>query len=89
MGRKILWLIVFAMIGICMVSFSFGNAYALETKYDNKSGYENKVQYRSLFYEAKPDKIMVQKSGNGNVVQAVVPVNEKEETVEQQGLKND
>ena len=87
MTRKCLWLVVLISIGICIVSFGFGNAWGLDTKYSNKAGYNNKIPYRATFNDVRPEQIKVQKTGNGKVVQAVIPVNQEEETVEQQGLK--
>lgn len=72
MFRKCLvLLVIFGFVGIVP-------AMGLETLYNNK------VSYFSLFVNPVPEKIKVQASGNGNVVQAVIPINQEEEKVEQQ-----
>ena len=62
-----------------------GNSYALKTYYNNKQGYNNKIPYSAFFngHSPKPEKIKVQKGK----IQAVVPINQKEEKVEQKGLQ--
>lgn len=73
---------------IAVLSFlilGFGNSYALKTYYENRQGYNNKIPYKAFFngHSPKPQKINVQKGK----VQAVVPINSKEEKVEQKGLQ--
>lgn len=73
---------------IAVLSFlilGIGNIYALETYYENKQGYNNKIPYKEFFngHSPKPEKIKVQKGK----IQAVVPINQKEEKVEQKGLE--
>lgn len=65
-------LVIFGFVGIVP-------AMGLETFYNNK------VPYSSFFMKSNSEKIKVQASGNGNVVQAVIPINQEEEKVEQQG----
>ena len=74
---------IIAILGFLI--FGFGNSYALKTYYNNKTGYNNKIPYKAFFngHSPKPEKINIQKGK----VQAVVPLHEKEENVEQKGLK--
>lgn len=80
-SRKVAWLSIGVAVIMCLCSFSLANA--LETKYNNR------VPYRVLFQTEQPSEIMVQKSSGSEVVQAVVPVNQEEENVEQQGLEKE
>lgn len=76
--RKLAYLVIVISMMICLGSFGLANAF--------ESKYYNKVPYRALF-QTEASKIMVQKSSEGKVVQAVVPVNQKEEQVEPQTIK--
>ena len=82
---KKLWFI--AIIVCFLVSWLNVSAWSLDTYYENRTGYNNKIPYAAFFngHSPQPAKIAVQK---GNV-QAVVPVNEKEVKVEQQGLDSE
>lgn len=75
---------------LSFIFLGFGSANALNTYYDNSQIYNNKIPYSAFFngHSPKPEKIKVQKSVNGKVVQAIVPVNEKEQDVEQKGLED-
>jgi hypothetical protein len=55
--------------------------------YNNRIGYNNQIPYKSYFNEnaPKPDKIKVQKGE----VQAVIPINQKEEQIEQKGISSE
>ena len=76
-----------------------GNVFALNTFYENQQGYDvnmgynNKIPYKAFFdvdnpNSPKPENKNVQKYDRfGNVIQAVVPVNERETKVEQKGLE--
>ncbi len=71
---------------VVLLIFAFvGNAFGLKTYYNNKTGYNNKIPYSAFFngHSPKPAKIKVQKGK----IQAIVPVNQKEEKVEQKGLE--
>ena len=59
--------------------------YNNKTGYNNLTGYNNKIPYQSFFGEnaPQPEKIKVQK---GNA-QAVIPIHQKEEQIEQEGIK--
>jgi len=76
--RKLAYLVIVVSMIICLGSFGLANAF--------QSQYNNKVPYRALF-GVKPSTIMVQQSDKGKVVQAVVPVNQEEEQVEPQTIK--
>jgi len=84
-------------IAFLMIFVFVGNGFALETRYrndegynnkigyNNRTGYDNKIPYSSFFgvNAPEPEKIKVQKGK----VQAIIPINQKEETVEQKGIK--
>jgi hypothetical protein len=75
---------------LSFIFLSLGSSNALETYYNNHSGYNNKIPYSAFFngHSAKPNKIKVQKvTKSGKAIQAVVPVNQAEEKVEQKGLE--
>ena len=82
---KKLWFI--AIIVCFIVSWLNVSAWSLNTYYNNQTGYDNKIPYSAFFngHSPQPGKIAVQKGK----VQAVVPINEKEVTVEQKGLENE
>lgn len=85
------------VIIIFLIFVFVGSGYALETRYRNDQGYNNKTGYNNQvgynnkipydeFFKSKapqPEKIKVQK---GNV-QAVIPINQREEQIEQKGIK--
>ena len=87
----------FVAIVFLMIFIFVGNGFALETRYrndeaynnkigyDNRTGYNNKIPYQSFFSDTdlEPRKIKVQKGR----VQAIIPINQKEETIEQKGIK--
>jgi hypothetical protein len=69
---------------LSFIFLSLGTSNALETYYNNK------IPYSAFFngHSAKPNKIKVQKvTKSGKAIQAVVPVNQAEEKVEQKGLE--
>ena len=67
-----------------------GNVHALNTYYNNNQVYNNKIPYSAFFngHSPEPDKIKIQQSTKNGVTQAIVPVNEKEQEVEQKGLED-
>jgi hypothetical protein len=69
--RKLAYLIIGISVMICLCSFGISNAF--ETKYYNK------VPYHALFQQ-HVKQVKVQKSENGKVVQAVVPVDKEDKT---------
>ena len=80
-ARKLAYLAVGVSIAVCLCSVGLANAF--ETKYYNK------VPYSALF-QTNSKQIKVQKTGEGGqVVQAVIPVEQEEEKVEQQELKGE
>lgn len=75
---------------LSFVCLGLGNANALETYYKNNQGYNNNIPYSAFFngHSPKPAKIKIQKiTKSGKAIQAVVPVNQAEEKVEQKGLE--
>jgi hypothetical protein len=85
MKKALAVLVVLSFIGL-----GFGSAHALNTYYDNSQVYNNQIPYSAFFngHSPKPEKIKVQVSSDRGVVQAIVPVNEKEQEVEQKGLED-
>jgi hypothetical protein len=77
-------LILLTLLGFIL--FGLGsNALALETYYNNKGGYNNKIPYSLLFEKPKPkQQIKIQRSvGKG---QAVIPLNQDKQDIKQKGL---
>lgn len=82
---------------VFLIFIFVSSGYAIETRYRNDEGYNNKIGYNNRigynnkipyheFFSSKapqPEKIKVQKGK----VQAVIPINQKEETIEQKGIK--
>ena len=85
--RKLSFIVIGVSIIVCLISINL--AHSMNTYYSNKQVYNNKIPYSYYFGagKAKPEKIKVQTTGKGDVVQAVIPVNEEEQKVEQQSIK--
>lgn len=75
-ARKLAYLAVGVSIMVCLVSVGLANA--LETKYYNK------VPYRALF-QTQTQHVNVQKTDNGKIVQAVIPVEKTDKTQKEKG----
>ena len=85
------------IIIIFLIFVFVSSGYALETRYRNDKGYNNKIGYNNQigynnkipyheFFGSKapqPEKIKVQKGD----VQAVIPIHQEEQQVEQKGIK--
>lgn len=85
------------VIIVFLIFIFVSSGYAIETRYRNDEGYNNKIGYNNQvgynnkipyheFFSSKapqPEKIKVQKGK----VQAVIPINQKEEKIEQKGIK--
>ena len=84
MNKKLFIIMILAGIFVAWLNVS---AWALDTYYNNQTGYNNKIPYSAFFngHSPQPEKIAVQKGR----VQAVVPVNTKEVQVEQEGLEDE
>lgn len=85
MRRMLILLTFFGFSLLCLGS----HANALDTKYNNKQVYQNKIPYRMLFkQDLKPGPIKVQKmTRSGKSIQAILPLNSKDENIEQKGLE--
>lgn len=77
----------------CLLTLCVGSAFGLSTLYDNSggynvvSGYDNKIPYEAFFttFAPTPEKIKVQKGDT----QAIIPIHQKEQKIEQKGLKEE
>jgi H+/gluconate symporter-like permease len=78
MVRRFAWIAVILSVMICVASFGIADAF--------ESKYYNKVPYKNLF-QPNPKQMKVQRSEGGQVVQAVIPVEQEEEQVEPQTIK--
>ena len=99
--RKLFVVLVFLTLFIFSGNaFALRSLYDNKGGYKNKGGYNNQIGYKQIPYNnqipykeffdvsEQPELKKVQKySKTGKVVQAVVPVNEKEEQVGQKGLE--
>ncbi len=88
--KRILLTVLLAVFVLSTNAFALNTLYSNKMGYDNRTGYQNNIPYKAFFNgkSPKPETINVQASdGKGRVVQAVVPVNEKEVKVEQKGLE--
>ena len=78
MSRRFAWFMVAFSVMICIMSFGLADAF--------ESKYYNKVPYANLF-QSSPKQIKVQSNEGSKVVQAVIPVDQEEEQVEPQTIK--
>lgn len=84
MRRMLILLIFFGFGLLCLNS----DVFALDTKYNNKQGYINKIPYDMLFKNHTHGQIKIQKrTHSGKSIQAIVPVNKKEKNIKQKGLE--